>query len=192
MGLQGSSCGVGQPFPSRFRTLETYRLALMPPQTLRAGAPPFTGAPPAKPHADVVLQSAQVLPIAAACCAKPNAAALPGTPMHACRLVARAALPCKLCWCCCRGHLHIDEPIRPAASGQLPDSYLALQDWGKGVAFVNGFNLGWYWPLLGPQETLYVPGAVLHPGRNEIILLEIEHAPQHRTGKGERRLANDP
>ena len=73
--------------------------------------------------------------------------------------------------------------MQSASSGLLPDSYLALQEWGKGVAFVNGFNLGWYWPLLGPQETLYVPGAVLHPGRNEFVLLELEHAPQHKAGK---------
>lgn len=35
-----------------------------------------------------------------------------------------------------------------------------------------------YWPDAGPQLTLYVPGPVLREGTNEIVLLEIEGAPQ--------------
>lgn len=30
--------------------------------------------------------------------------------------------------------------------GHLPDTYLSTPGWIKGVAWVNGFNLGWYWP----------------------------------------------
>jgi hypothetical protein len=46
------------------------------------------------------------------------------------------------------------------------------------VAFINGFNLGRYWPILGPQVTLYVPGCHLksYPDFNELILLELEKA----------------
>lgn len=41
------------------------------------------------------------------------------------------------------GELNIsDEPT---------DTYLDTEGWGKGVAYVNGFNLGRYWPLVGPQ-----------------------------------------
>lgn len=42
-----------------------------------------------------------------------------------------------------------------------------LQGWGKGVVFVNGFNLGRYWEI-GPQETLYLPGPLLKQGDNEV------------------------
>ena len=28
----------------------------------------------------------------------------------------------------------------------------------KGVAYINGYNIGRYWPSMGPQLTLYVPG----------------------------------
>jgi beta-galactosidase len=35
-----------------------------------------------------------------------------------------------------------------------PDSYLDVAAWGKGIAFVNGFNLGYYWPLRGPANTM--------------------------------------
>ena len=31
------------------------------------------------------------------------------------------------------------------------DTFLRLDGWTKGVAFVNGFNLGRYWPVMGPQ-----------------------------------------
>jgi beta-galactosidase len=46
------------------------------------------------------------------------------------------------------------------------------------VAFINGFNLGRYWPVTGPQVTLYVPGCHLkpYPAVNELILLELEKA----------------
>lgn len=31
------------------------------------------------------------------------------------------------------------------------DTFLQLVGWTKGVAFVNEFNLGRYWPVMGPQ-----------------------------------------
>jgi len=41
-----------------------------------------------------------------------------------------------------------------AAQKLLPDSYLDVNNWGKGLAFINGFNLGWYWPSKGPANTM--------------------------------------
>ncbi|XP_065306922.1 beta-galactosidase-like isoform X1 [Dermacentor albipictus] len=64
--------------------------------------------------------------------------------------------------------------------GQMPlDTFLDPTGWGKGVAIVNGFNLGRYWPSVGPQVTLYVPGVLLrpHPETNTILLFETESAP---------------
>lgn len=43
---------------------------------------------------------------------------------------------------------------------------------GKGFAVINGFNLGRFWAI-GPQESLYVPGALLHDGENELIIFEL-------------------
>ena len=58
------------------------------------------------------------------------------------------------------------------------DTYLDLTGWGKGVAFVNGFNIGRYWPAKGPQKSLYVPGSLLtSKSTNEIVLFEIDAAP---------------
>ncbi|MEN0084394.1 MAG: beta-galactosidase family protein [Leifsonia sp.] len=53
--------------------------------------------------------------------------------------------------------------------------FLDTTGWGKGVAWVNGFNLGRYWTR-GPQETLFVPRGVVRAGRNELIVLELESA----------------
>ena len=53
--------------------------------------------------------------------------------------------------------------------------FLDTTGWGKGVAWINGFNLGRYWTR-GPQQTLYVPRGVVRAGRNELIVLELESA----------------
>ncbi|XP_049274850.1 beta-galactosidase isoform X4 [Rhipicephalus sanguineus] len=60
------------------------------------------------------------------------------------------------------------------------DTFLDPTGWGKGVAFVNGFNLGRYWPSIGPQVTLYVPGVLLrpYPEKNTVLLFETESAPE--------------
>ncbi|XP_008579617.1 PREDICTED: beta-galactosidase-1-like protein 2 [Galeopterus variegatus] len=51
------------------------------------------------------------------------------------------------------------------------DTFLKLEGWEKGVVFVNGQNLGRYWDI-GPQVTLYLPGAWLDKGINQIIIFE--------------------
>ncbi|XP_058814094.1 beta-galactosidase-like isoform X2 [Topomyia yanbarensis] len=56
------------------------------------------------------------------------------------------------------------------------DTYLNPTGWGKGVVFINGFNLGRYWPIVGPQVTLYVPRHILRKNMNEIVLIEFQIA----------------
>ncbi|UCS91506.1 beta-galactosidase [Echinicola marina] len=51
------------------------------------------------------------------------------------------------------------------------DIFLNMEKWGKGIVFVNGHNLGRYWSI-GPQQTLYVPGAWLIEGENQICVFE--------------------
>ncbi|XP_019645342.1 PREDICTED: beta-galactosidase-1-like protein 2 [Branchiostoma belcheri] len=56
------------------------------------------------------------------------------------------------------------------------DTFLDMKKgWGKGVAILNGFNLGRYWHI-GPQETLYVPAPFLKQGDNQLLLFE-QHVP---------------
>jgi beta-galactosidase len=49
------------------------------------------------------------------------------------------------------------------------DLFLRTAGWGKGQAWINGFNLGRFWDR-GPQTTLYVPGPVL-AASNELVIL---------------------
>ncbi|NWT07071.1 BGAL galactosidase, partial [Mionectes macconnelli] len=58
------------------------------------------------------------------------------------------------------------------------DTFVTFPGWSKGQLWINGFNLGRYWTHRGPQQTLFVPGSVLHVGRpNNITVLELEGAP---------------
>lgn len=50
------------------------------------------------------------------------------------------------------------------------DTYIKTRYWGKGVVFVNGFNIGRYFNV-GPQMTLYVPAPLLQPGLNTVLIL---------------------
>ena len=54
---------------------------------------------------------------------------------------------------------------------EVGDTYLDMSAWTKGIAWVNGHNLGRYWSI-GPQQTLYVPGCWLKAGVNEIEVLD--------------------
>ena len=58
----------------------------------------------------------------------------------------------------------LDEPA---------DTFIDTTGFGKGVAFVNGINVGRYWEI-GPISTLYVPHGMLRAGANELVLFETE------------------
>ena len=61
------------------------------------------------------------------------------------------------------------------------DTFLDVSGGGfrKGVAFVNGFNLGRYWPVKGPQVTLYVPAPLLHAESAESAVADESQRPPH-------------
>ena len=58
-------------------------------------------------------------------------------------LLTHAAQP--LAACCCRGVLEVgSESLVGQGTGRRPaNTFLATHGWGKGIAWVNGFNLGW-------------------------------------------------
>ncbi|XP_067911216.1 beta-galactosidase isoform X2 [Heterodontus francisci] len=69
--------------------------------------------------------------------------------------------------------------VIPNGIPDLPqDTYLKFPGWSKGQVWINGFNLGRYWPTRGPQITLYVPAHILSTSAvNNITVLELENAP---------------
>uniref|UniRef100_A0A915AEA2 Beta-galactosidase n=1 Tax=Parascaris univalens TaxID=6257 RepID=A0A915AEA2_PARUN len=52
------------------------------------------------------------------------------------------------------------------------DTFISPQGWGKGQIFINGFNVGRYWPNIGPQVTLYVPSPIIRK-RNTVMIIEL-------------------
>ncbi|KAM4705949.1 beta-galactosidase [Rhinophrynus dorsalis] len=67
----------------------------------------------------------------------------------------------------------------PSGIPDLPqDTFVKFPGWTKGQIWINGFNLGRYWPARGPQVTLYVPQHILKTSvHNNITILELENSP---------------
>lgn len=51
------------------------------------------------------------------------------------------------------------------------DTFIDMENFGKGIVFINGINIGRYWQV-GPQQTLYIPGVWLKKGENKIVIFE--------------------
>jgi len=62
-----------------------------------------------------------------------------------------------------RGHFNLTK---------VGDTFINLEAFGKGQAYVNGHPIGRFWHI-GPQQTLYVPGCWLKQGRNELVVLDV-------------------
>ncbi|KAM6169237.1 beta-galactosidase [Rhynchocyon petersi] len=67
----------------------------------------------------------------------------------------------------------------PSEIPDLPqDTFIQFPGWTKGQVWINGFNLGRYWPARGPQMTLFVPQNILVTSNpNTIVVLELERSP---------------
>lgn len=60
------------------------------------------------------------------------------------------------------------------------DVFIDLQNWGKGLVWINGKAIGRFWEI-GPQQTLFMPGCWLKKGENEIIILDHKGPKEIRT-----------
>jgi len=54
---------------------------------------------------------------------------------------------------------------------EVGDTFIDMSNWGKGIIFINGNNIGRYWKI-GPQQTLFIPGVWLKKGENKISVFE--------------------
>lgn len=59
---------------------------------------------------------------------------------------------------------------------QRQDTYVKIENLGKGVLFLNGKNMGRYWDK-GPSLTLYLDRYFLKEGTNELLIFETEGVP---------------
>lgn len=78
--------------------------------------------------------------------------------------------------CFYRGEFEVAEPA---------DTFLRIPG-KKGIAFLNGFNLGRYWEI-GPTHTLYIPAPLLKKGTNRLEILEL-----HTLARAEVELTGTP
>jgi len=69
--------------------------------------------------------------------------------------------------CFYRGTLQVSDP---------GDTYLNTSSLGKGVVWVNGHLLGRFWNI-GPMGSLFLPGAWLHSGNNDITVMDLDGGP---------------
>ena len=78
--------------------------------------------------------------------------------------------------CFYKGEFQVEEPA---------DTFLRIPG-KKGIAFLNGFNLGRYWEI-GPTHTLYLPAPLLRKGSNRLEILEL-----HQLESPEAELTDTP
>ena len=71
------------------------------------------------------------------------------------------------------------QPAGPAfyrgrfSVANIGDTFLDVRDLKKGAVWINGHPIGRYW-IIGPQDTLYVPGPWLRKGANSIVVFDID------------------
>jgi beta-galactosidase len=70
--------------------------------------------------------------------------------------------------CFYHGNLQVSTP---------GDTYLNTSSLGKGVVWVNGHLLGRFWNI-GPMGSLFLPGAWLHAGRNDLTVMDLDGGSQ--------------
>jgi beta-galactosidase len=56
------------------------------------------------------------------------------------------------------------------------DTFLDTSNLSKGQLWINGHAMGRFWNI-APQKTLYVPGPWLKPGKNEVIVFDVDGHP---------------
>jgi len=73
----------------------------------------------------------------------------------------------------CAGPCFYRSTFQVSAPG---DTYLNTSSLGKGVVWVNGHLLGRFWNI-GPMGSLFLPGAWLHSGSNEVFVMDLDGGP---------------
>ncbi len=92
----------------------------------------------------------------------------PTDPAHFHYTAAPCSGPCLF-----RTTLSVSPTGITTLGGHLPDTYLDLSGNAKGFVWINNQPLGRFWSI-GPQYSLWAPGAWLHPGDNTVILFDLK------------------
>jgi beta-galactosidase len=56
---------------------------------------------------------------------------------------------------------------------EVCDTVLHPVGFERGVAFINGFNLGRHWNIENSENKLFVPAPFIKKGKNEIVIFDV-------------------
>lgn len=56
---------------------------------------------------------------------------------------------------------------------EIKSAVLTLKGFTRGVAYINGFNLGRHWDIENSENKLYVPYPLVKKGKNEIVVFDV-------------------
>ncbi|MBQ7643168.1 MAG: beta-galactosidase, partial [Clostridia bacterium] len=56
---------------------------------------------------------------------------------------------------------------------EVSDTVLNFEGFTRGVAFINGFNLGRHWAIENSPNKLFVPAPLIRKGKNEIVVFDV-------------------
>ena len=56
---------------------------------------------------------------------------------------------------------------------EVADTVLYLNGFTRGVAFINGFNLGRHWDIENSPNKLFIPAPLLKKGKNQIVVFDV-------------------
>ena len=57
----------------------------------------------------------------------------------------------------------------------VQDTVIHLKGFTRGVAFINGFNLGRHWDIENSDNKLFIPAPFIKQGENEIVVFDVLH-----------------
>lgn len=60
------------------------------------------------------------------------------------------------------------------------DTVMHLEGFTRGVAFINGFNLGRHWDTPLSDNKLFIPAPLIKEGKNEIVVFDILHKSEEK------------
>jgi len=89
------------------------------------------------------------------------------------------------------------QPVGPAVYHgtfqvtQAGSTFLDMRNWGMGVVWVNGHNLGRYWDR-GGLRSLFLPAQWLKMGSNDIYILELNGPPRTPQVSGGTKIIEEP
>ena len=61
------------------------------------------------------------------------------------------------------------------AVDEISDTVMHLKGFTRGVAFINGFNLGRHWNIENSENKLFIPAPFIKKGINEIVVFDVMH-----------------